>query len=83
MAAGLYGRAMGTGPPWDGLGWNWEAGISKMSEPVDEVDAALYRELDDIDGTLKGRCRGSVLPLAAELCDGLEAAEYCDGSLVV
>jgi hypothetical protein len=54
-----------------------------MSEPVDEVDAVLYRELDDIDGTLKGRCRGSVLPLAAELCDGLEAAEYCDGSLVV
>ena len=54
-----------------------------MSEPVDEVDAVLYRELDDIDGTLKGRCRGSVLPLAAEFCDGLEAAEYCDGSLVV
>jgi hypothetical protein len=35
-AGGLYGLAIGTGPPWDGRGWKWDAGISKTSELAED-----------------------------------------------
>jgi len=76
-AGALDGRGASTGAPWEGRGWNWEAGISIKSEAADE--AVLWRGPECAEGWCAAG-RGAIWKCSGRRWPGLGLLNRCECS---